>query len=103
MTPFSRRLIGEPVTQSVVNSASCSLSLLVAKRSLSAVSVRMKPGDDSSVRHVAHVFLMGATTQDKIGAFIADLYAFDSADAHTGLFRAAAAVADAPFADRGFA
>ncbi|GAA2973633.1 hypothetical protein [Actinokineospora diospyrosa] len=79
---------------------------LVAKWSLSTVSMRMNPGDDGSIRHLAHVFLMASTTQDKIDAFVTDLYAYDAFDAidtHVELHRAAAAVADTPFVDRGFA
>ncbi|GLW93487.1 hypothetical protein [Actinokineospora globicatena] len=79
---------------------------LVAKWSLSTVSQRMRPGDDSGIRHLAHVFLMASTTQEKVDAFVADLYAYDAFDAiDTGTepHRAAAVLADTPFADRGFA
>ncbi|WP_156893321.1 hypothetical protein [Actinokineospora enzanensis] len=79
---------------------------LVAKWSVSTVSMRMRPGDDGSIRHLAHVFLMASTTQERIGAFVADLYAYDAFDAgepQADLFRAAVALAETPFADCGFA
>ncbi|PPK62569.1 hypothetical protein V5P93_002041 [Actinokineospora auranticolor] len=79
---------------------------LVAKWSLSTVSLRMRPNDDSSIRHIAHVFLMPSTTQEQIDAFTADLYAYDAFDPiepQSALSRATAVLAETPFVDRGFA
>ncbi|MGW5053635.1 hypothetical protein [Actinokineospora sp. NPDC004072] len=80
---------------------------LVAKYSLSTVSVRMRP-HDTTLRRLAHAFVMSFTTQDRIDAFIADLFADDAFDWDESAPAptrepVAGLVVGVPYADRGFA
>jgi histidine decarboxylase len=84
---------------------------IVAKWSLSTVTMLMTPGNPETRAEMAHVFLMSSATQDKIDAFIADLHAPDAFNpnvkepfaAPTQTFDGITLEAVNPFGDRGFA
>ncbi|SDC31262.1 PLP-dependent aminotransferase family protein [Actinokineospora iranica] len=84
---------------------------IVAKYSLSTVTMRMIPDDDTSIRHLAHAFCMSFTTQDRIDTFALDLCGDDAFDFDettptpqpSPRFDAGVPMAQSPFADRGFA
>ncbi|GAA3886427.1 hypothetical protein GCM10022243_59030 [Saccharothrix violaceirubra] len=86
-------------------------SAIVAKWSLSTVSMLMEPGDPMSRRDLAHIFLMASATPEKIDAFISDLHADNAFDDHVAptiaapsqTFGGRALSATTHFADRGFA
>lgn len=83
---------------------------IVAKYSLSTVSVLMRP-DDPRPRHLAHAFLMSFTTQDRIDTFVLDLCGDDAFEFDTDVaalqptsrYDTAVPPATFPFEDRGFA
>jgi histidine decarboxylase len=84
---------------------------IVAKWSLSTVTMLMTPGDPKTEAQFAHIFLMTSATQDKIDAFVADLHDPDAFDPKVGepfaaltqTFDGVALEAVNPFGDRGFA
>jgi histidine decarboxylase len=84
---------------------------IVAKWSLSTVTMLMTPGNLETKAEMAHVFLMSSATQDKIDAFIADLHDPDAFNpkvdepfaAPTQTFDGVTLEAVNPFGDRGFA
>jgi histidine decarboxylase len=84
---------------------------IVAKYSLSTVSLQMRPTDGKKRRHLAHAFLMSFTTQDRIDAFVLDLFDDDAFDfdtdgavlRSTSRYDTAVPPAQFPFEDRGFA
>ncbi len=85
---------------------------LVAKWSLSTVTMRMRP-TDRDPRHLAHIFLMSSVTEAKIDAFVADLHAPDAFDLSASLpmelamptvtFDGESLSGETPYAERGFA
>jgi histidine decarboxylase len=84
---------------------------LVAKWSLSTVTMRMRP-DDRKPRDMAHIFLMASVTEEEIDAFVADLHAPDAFDPKatvpaelstpTQTFDGEILTGESPYADRGF-